>query len=40
DYSAILGNKFYGSKSYEKASKYLHMTNEADKKASEKGALK
>ncbi|MFA2642729.1 hypothetical protein ABR776_14830 [Bacillus cereus] len=40
DYSAVLGNKFYELKSYEKASKYLHMTNEADKKASEKGALK
>ncbi|HDR4351202.1 MULTISPECIES: hypothetical protein [Bacillus cereus group] len=39
-YSAILDNKFYELKSHEKASKYLHMTNEADKKDSEKVALK
>lgn len=40
EYASLLGEKFYDSKDHEKASKYLHVALDADKKSIERRALK
>ncbi|MDA2480195.1 tetratricopeptide repeat protein [Bacillus cereus group sp. Bce025] len=40
EYAYLLGNIFYGSENHEKASKYLHIALDADKKSIERRALK
>lgn len=40
EYAYLLGNIFYGSEDHEKASKYLHIALDADKKSIERRALK
>lgn len=40
EYAYLLGHIFYGSENHEKASKYLHIALDADKKSIERRALK